>query len=145
MFSLKYKLEPIFGIVGITISTVLLILAVIHTPGYSPLIDNVSNLGYGPAKSLFSIAFVVGGSMEIPFFIYLERELSNINESVRKLATGMSLITCVCIALVGIIPDETYIQIFRIFHDVVAFFSFCKLIRFLVGISFIQPCVNIFT
>jgi hypothetical membrane protein len=124
MIHLKYKLEPIFGIAGITIATVLLILAVIHTPGYSPLIDNVSNLGYGPAKSLFSIAFVVGGSMEIPFYIYLERELSNINESVRRLATGMSLITCVCIALVGIIPDETYIQIFRIFHDVVAFFSF---------------------
>jgi len=124
MIRLRYKLEPIFGIVGITIATVLLILSAIHTPGYNPLVDNVSNLGYGTAKSLFSIAFVVGGSMEIPFYIYLERELSNINERVRKLATGISLITCVCIALVGIIPDETYIQIFRIFHDIVAFFSF---------------------
>jgi hypothetical membrane protein len=124
MIRLKYKLEPIFGIVGITIATILLILSAIHTPGYSPLKDNVSNLGYGPAKSLFSIAFVVGGSMEIPFYIYLERELSNINERVRKLATTVSLVTSVCIALVGIIPDETYIQIFRIFHDAVAFFSF---------------------
>ena len=124
MIHLKYKLEPIFGIVGITIATVLLILSAIHTPGYNPFKDNVSNLGYGPAKSLFSIAFVVGGSMEIPFYIYLERELSNINEHVRKLATTISLVTSVCIALVGIIPDETYIQMFRIFHDIVAFFAF---------------------
>ena len=124
MIRLKYKLEPIFGLVGIMIATVLLILSAIHTPGYSPLKDTVSSLGYGPAKSLFSIAFVVGGSLEIPFYIYLERELSNINERVRRLATGMSLVTCVCIALVGIIPDETYIQIFLVFHDIVAFFSF---------------------
>ena len=124
MIRLKYKLEPIFGLAGIIIAIVLLTLAAIQTPGYNPFKNTVSSLGYGPAKSLFSIAFVVGGSLEIPFYIYLERELSNINERVRKLATTMSLITCVCIALVGIIPDETYIQIFLIFHDIVAFFSF---------------------
>ncbi|TFG23143.1 MAG: DUF998 domain-containing protein [Promethearchaeota archaeon] len=124
MISVKNKLESMFGLVGIIISSTLLFMAVLLTPGYNPLEDTVSSLGLGPAKSLFSIAFVIGGSMGIPFYIYLERELSNLNETVRRLATAMSIITCVCIALVGIIPDETYIEIFRIFHSTVAFFSF---------------------
>ena len=124
MISVKNKLESMFGLVGITISSILLLMAVLLTPGYNPLEDTVSSLALGPAKSLFSIAFVIGGSMGIPFYIYLERELSNLNEIVRRIATAMSIITCVCIALVGIIPDETYIEIFRIFHSTVAFFSF---------------------
>ena len=124
MISVKNKLESVFGLVGITISSILLFIAVLLTPGYNPLEDTVSSLALGPAKSLFSISFVVGGSMGIPFYIYLERELSNLNEVVRRLATAMSIITCVCIALVGIIPDETYLEVFRVFHSTVAFFSF---------------------
>jgi len=124
MINVKNKLESVFGLVGIIISSILLIMAVLLTPGYNPLEDTVSSLALGPAKSLFSIAFVIGGSMGIPFYIYLERELSNLNEIVRRLATAMSIITCVCIALVGIIPDETYIELFQIFHSTVAFFSF---------------------
>lgn len=124
MISLKNKFESIFGLVGIIISSILLFMAVLLTPGYNPLEDTVSSLALGPAKSLFSIAFVIGGSMGIPFYIYLERELSNLNEIIRRLATAISIITCVCIALVGIIPDETYIEIFRVFHSIVAFFSF---------------------
>jgi len=121
---LESKLECLFGFFGMLIGASLLFLAVYLTPGFNPLTDTVSSLGEGNAKSLFSIAFVVGGSSGIPFYIYLERELVNIKDKVRRLGTGMSIFTSVCIALVGIIPDHTYWEVFLIFHGFVAFFSF---------------------
>ena len=81
-------------------------------------------MGYSQAKSLFSIGLVVGGALGIPFFIYLERELVNIKESIRRLATGVSIFTAVFIALSGIIPDETYLDIFIAFHSFVASVAF---------------------
>lgn len=121
---LESKMEVVFGFFGIIFSNVFILMAVFFTPGYNPLFNTVSSLGEGPAKSLFSIAFVVAGTLGIPFFIYLERELTNIKESIRRLATGVSIFTCVCIALVGIIPDETYPAIWLAFHGFVAMVSF---------------------
>ena len=118
------RMEVLFGFFGSLVSIILLITAAFLSSGYTPLKDTVSSLGEGQAKSLFSIAFVVAGSLCIPFYIYLERELINIKEGIRRLATGVSIFTCVCIALVGIIPDETYIDLFLIFHSFVALVSF---------------------
>lgn len=118
------KMEVLFGFFGTLVSFILLIAAAFLSPGYNPLINAVSSLGKEEAKTLFSISFVVGGSLSIPFFIFLERELINIKESIRRLATGVSIFTCVCIALVGIIPDETYWDIFQVFHGFVAVVSF---------------------
>ena len=118
------RMEVLFGFFGILVSLILLIITAFVTPGFTPLENTVSSLGEGNAKSLFSIAFVVAGSLCIPFYIYLERELINIKEGIRRLATGVSIFTCVCIALVGIIPDETYIDIFLVFHSFVANVSF---------------------
>jgi len=118
------RMEILFGFFGTLVSVILLIIAGFFTPGFTPLEDTVSSLGEGNAKSLFSISFVVAGSLCIPFYIYLERELINIKEGIRRLATGVSIFTCVCIALVGIIPDETYIDIFLVFHSFVALVSF---------------------
>ncbi|MFX1344596.1 MAG: DUF998 domain-containing protein [Promethearchaeota archaeon] len=124
MAKIEQKMEVLFGLFGILTATTLLILAVFFTPGYSPLLKPVSSLGRGEAKSLFSISFVIAGSLSIPFFITLERELVNIKESIRRLATGVSIFSSVCIALVGIIPDETYIDLFLMFHGFVAWVSF---------------------
>jgi hypothetical membrane protein len=117
-------MEVLFGLFGIVTAATFLIIAVLLTPGYNPIENTVSSLGQGIAKSLFSIGFVVAGCLGIPFFIQLERELVNIKESIRRLATGISIFSCVCIALVGIIPDETYPQLFYAFHYFVAFVSF---------------------
>ena len=121
---LGYRMEIYFGLIGALILTSCVIVAAFLTPGYDPRVDTVSSLGYGIAKSLFSIGFVIGGSLGIPFFIYLERELENIKEVVRRLATGISILTSTCVALVGIIPDETYIEMFLVFHVFVASFAF---------------------
>lgn len=86
---LESKMEVVFGFFGIIFSNVFILMAVFFTPGYNPLFNTVSSLGEGPAKSLFSIAFVVAGTLGIPFYIYLERELINIKESIRRLATGV--------------------------------------------------------
>ncbi|MFX1278199.1 MAG: DUF998 domain-containing protein [Promethearchaeota archaeon] len=121
---IEQKMEVLFGLFGVLFASILLIIAIFFTPGYSPLLKPVSSLGRGEAKSLFSISFVVAGSLSIPFFISVERELVNIKESVRRLATGVSIFSSVCIALVGIIPDETYIELFLMFHGFVAWVSF---------------------
>ncbi|MFX1448816.1 MAG: DUF998 domain-containing protein [Promethearchaeota archaeon] len=121
---IEQRMEIFFGLFGVIIATIFLLGAVFFTPGYNPLKDTVSSLGYGKAKSLFSISFVVVGSLSIPFYIYLERELVNIREGIRRLATGISIFTSVCVALVGIIPDDTYWDIFLLFHNFVAWESF---------------------
>ncbi|MFX1419423.1 MAG: DUF998 domain-containing protein [Promethearchaeota archaeon] len=132
------KMEVLFGFFGTLISVILLITAAFLTSGYTPLKDAVSTLGWGNNKSLFSISFVVGGSLCIPFYIYLEKELINIKESIRRLATGVSIFTCVCIALVGIIPDETYIDLFIIFHFFVASVSFIGSALYIVLYSYLM-------
>ena len=121
---IEQKMEALFGLFGVLTASILLVIAVFFTPGYNPLLKPVSSLGSGEAKSLFSISFVVAGSLSIPFFISLERELVNIKESIRRLATGVSIFSSVCIALVGIIPDDTYIEIFIMFHGFVAWIGF---------------------
>jgi hypothetical membrane protein len=118
------RMEVLFGFFGALFILVMLPIAIFFTPGFNPLESYVSNLGEGSAKTLFSIGFVVCGSLLIPFYIYLERELVNIEENIRKLATGVSIFTNVCIALVGIIPDETYTMAFGAFHTFVALVSF---------------------
>jgi len=133
------RMEVLFGFFGTLVSVSLLITAAFLSPGYTPLEDAVSSLGIGSAKSLFSISFVVGGSLCIPFYIYLEKELINIKESVRRLATGVSIFTCVCIALVGIIPDESLDpEIFLLFHGFVAAVSFVGSALYIVLYSYLM-------
>ncbi|MFX1574609.1 MAG: DUF998 domain-containing protein [Promethearchaeota archaeon] len=117
-------MEVLFGFFGTLFVTIILPIIACLTPGFNPLKNTVSSLGEGQFKSLFSIGFVVVGSLLIPFYLYLERELVNIEDNIRRLATGISIFTCVCIALVGIIPDETYIDVFLIFHAFVAVIAF---------------------
>ncbi|MHA1804640.1 MAG: hypothetical protein ACTSU4_08905, partial [Promethearchaeota archaeon] len=64
------------------------------------------------------------GSLGIPFLLYLEKTLVGLNEFIRRIATGTAVLTGVCIALVGILPDPVYYDYFLIFHGVVAIFSF---------------------
>ena len=121
---LNHRMEMLFGFFGTILSVTCVITAAFLTPGYDPRIHTISSLGYGQAKSLFSIGLVIGGAMNIPFFIYLERVLVNIKENIRRLATGVSIFTAVCISLSGIIPDERYHDIFIIFHGFVASIAF---------------------
>ena len=134
------KLEILFGFFGTLASVILLFTAAfLSVPdGYSPLENSVSSLGMEDAKSIFSIGFVIGGSLCIPFYIYLEKELINIKESVRRVATGVSIFTCVCIALVGIIPDETFWPIFVWFHGFVAVVSFAGSAIYIVLYSYLM-------
>jgi len=121
---LNHRMECYFALFGTIISVLCVISAVILTPGFDIRYNTISSLGFGRAKSLFSIGLVVGGCMNIPFFIYLEREFVNVKENLRRLATGTSIFTSVCIALSGIIPDETYLDLFIIFHGIVAAIAF---------------------
>ena len=118
------RMEVLFGFFGALFILVILIITMFLTTGYSPVTDAISSLGDGDAKSLFSIGFVVGGSLLIPFYIYLKNELVYLKAYLRKIATGIAIFTNMCIALVGIIPDKTYIDAFNGFHAFVAGVSF---------------------
>lgn len=121
---IKNKMECLFGFFGVMIAGIFVITAAFLTPGYNPIYNTVSSLLGGNAKSLFSIGFVIGGSLGIPFYIYLERKLIGINEIIRRLATELSIFTCLCIALVGIGPEGAYPDLYMLFHGVVSFIAF---------------------
>ncbi len=118
------RMEVLFGFFGALFILIMMPITILATPGYSPLERTISMLGEGNAKTLFSISFVVFGTLSIPFYIYLERELINIEKNIRRLATGISIFTSVCIALVGIIPDEAFRVAYGAFHTFVALVSF---------------------
>ncbi|MFX1370290.1 MAG: DUF998 domain-containing protein [Promethearchaeota archaeon] len=118
-------MECLLAFFGIILAGFLVIFAACITPGYNPLKNTVSSLGNGSAKSFFSMGFVIGGSIIIPFYIFLEKKaLLGINEINRKIATGISIITCVCIALVGVRPDDTYPLFFKGIHIFAAIIAF---------------------
>ena len=109
------KMEVLFGLGGALFMAIMLPIMASITPGYSPLTHTVSSLGEGQAKSLFSISFVVTGSLMIPFYIYLERELVNIKDNIRRLATGMSILVGIwgCQFLIGLLfPLKQFSQIY---------------------------------
>ena len=118
------KIECYFGLSGTMINLIIIIIAAIITPGYNPFFDTVSSLGEGTAKTLFSIGFVIGGSLSIPFILYLEKTLRGINEFLRRIATSVAIITSLSIALVAILPDPYNPEFFKIFHSMVAFTGF---------------------
>ncbi|MFX0001720.1 MAG: DUF998 domain-containing protein [Candidatus Hodarchaeota archaeon] len=132
------RMEVVFGLSGALFMAIMLPLTALVTPGYTPLEQTVSSLGEGAAKTLFSIAFVVSGSLLIPFYIYLERELIYIKENIRRLATGVAIFTNMCIALVGIIPPETKLEAFDVFHNFVAITSFSGSALYIVLYSYLM-------
>jgi len=132
------KLECYFGLLGALIAIVIIVMAAFLTPNYNPLVNTVSSLGTGVAKTLFSIAFVTGGSLSIPFIIYLEKSLVNINEFIRRLATIIAIISSTSIALVGILPDPEYTDIFRTFHAFVAFNAFIGTVAYICLYSYLM-------
>ncbi len=118
------RMEVLFGFFGALFILVMLIISIILSPGYSPLTSTISTLGEREAKTLFSIGFVVAGSLLIPFYIYLKNELVYLKNRLRKIATGVAIFSNMCIALVGIIPDKDYPGAFLAFHAFVAGVSF---------------------
>lgn len=118
------KLECFFGLVGVSFAIFFIILAATLTPSYNPLFNTVSSLGNGIARTLFSIGLVISGSLTIPFILYLEKTLLGINEFVRRIATGVAIVSSVSVALVGILPDPDYPDLFLVFHGTVAINAF---------------------
>ena len=115
------RMEVLFGLFGVIFLLIMLLITWLVTPWYSPLKDVISRLGDSDANSLFSIGFVVGGSLLIPFFIYLKNELIYLENRLRKIATGVAIFSTMCIALVGILPpDKPYLPAFMGFHGFVA-------------------------
>ena len=116
--------EAYFGLFGSLISSILIIFAAVITPGYNPLYNTISSLGESNAKFFFSLGLIIAGSCFIPFYISLEKELVDINEKVRKIATVLSILGCISISLISITPDVLYGDNFIVFHGTVTFISF---------------------
>jgi len=122
--NLKNKMEYTFGLIGILSAIFFVILAIIFDGNYNFLTRTVSSLGNGDGKLFFSIGFIIAGCLGIPFYIKLEKSLIGLNEVVRKVVTGLSIVSCLAIALVGVIPNETFPLLFYYFHGTIAFITF---------------------
>lgn len=118
------RLGILFGFFGVLFLLISLFLASLFTHNFNLLFNTVSSLGYGEMKFFFSIGFVVAGSSGIPFVIYLDREFVDFGIRLRKFAYCLAVFSNICISLVGIIPDDSYIEIFLIFHGFVASVAF---------------------
>ncbi len=118
------RIGLVFGFFGALLILIFLPLTAFITPGFTPLRNPISSLGHSTANSLYSIGLIAGGSLLIPFYIYLERELLNIKKSVRGLTTAIAIFTNACVALVGIPPDPINIEAFGAFHAFVTVVGF---------------------
>lgn len=119
------RMEVMFGFFGALFILIMLPITVLLSPDYSPITLTISSLGDHHAKTLFSICFVVAGSLSIPFYIYLKNELVYLDDRLRKIATGIAIFSNMCIALVGVLPAEKPFQYaFGAFHAFVAIVSF---------------------
>ena len=132
------KMECFFGLIGVSIAATLIIVSAFLTPNYSPIYDTVSSLGEENAKTLFSIGFVAAGSLGIPFFIYLKGTLVGHKKNLTIGATIIAIITCLCIAFVGILPDPNFPGSFNLFHGPVAFFAFIGSSAYIVLYSYLM-------
>jgi hypothetical protein len=112
---------------------IFLILTAFLTPGFTPFNHPISSLGYSKINSLYGFGLIVGGSLLIPFYIYLEQVLLNLNTGLRGLITVLSIFTNTCVALVGIPPDPINVEAFQTFH---AFVSIVGLIGTSIHIVF---------
>ena len=119
------KNRALFGLIGVLFLLVMLFVASLLTLNYSFFECTVSSLGNGNGSFFFSIGFIVAGSFGIPFVISLNREFIGLSKNLRKIASILAIFSNVCIALVGVIPDENYVEVFIIFHGFVASISFC--------------------
>jgi len=132
------KLECFFGLSGVMTGIICILIAAFLTPGYSPFTNTVSSLGSGIARTIYSIGFVTAGSMCIPFYIYLEKTLRGIHHLIRRFATTISIITCLCIVYVGILPDPEHPNVFLWFHGTVAFIAFVGSVVYICLYSYLM-------
>jgi hypothetical membrane protein len=138
MAEIGQKMECYFVMYGAIFVIIIVSLAALISPGYSPLIHTISELGYFPGKTLFSIGFVAAGCLCIPFFIRLERELVNIKENVRRAATAVSIFSSICISFVGVVPDLTSHALFLTFHYAAAITAFAGSTAYILLYSYLM-------
>ncbi len=119
-------MEYFFGLAGVIIWIIFLIGAIILDGDYNPFDRTVSSLADGKGKTLFSIGFIIAGSIIIPFYIKLEKSLvlEGKRDIVRRIATAIAIVSCVAIGLIGVIPDENFPVEFAVFHIFMAITSF---------------------
>lgn len=118
-------MEYVFGFIGIIVLVIALILAICYDGhDYNIFTRTISSLGDYEGRFFFSIGFITAGCLGIPFYIRLERSLKGLNEIVRRIATGVSILACLGIACIGVIPISEFPKSFLLFHGFMAFMAF---------------------
>ena len=142
-------MEYLFGLAGAIISIIFLIAAIIYDGDYNPLFRTVSSLADGDGKTLFSIGFIIAGSLCIPFYIKLEKSLvlKGKKDIIRRIATAIAIVSCVAIGLIGVIPDANFPVEFAAFHIIMFLISFGGTSIYIGFFSFtmwLDPKYNLF-
>ncbi len=119
-------MEYFFGLVAVIIWIFFLIWAILLDGDFNFYSRTVSSLATGDGKTVFSIGFIIAGSLCIPFYIKLEKslKLKVKGENYRRIATALSIVSCMAIGLIGVIPDENFPFEFAVFHNTMAIISF---------------------
>lgn len=135
---LSSKLFCFLGLVGVLTGVFTILISAFLTPNYNPLNNTVSSLNQGPLKSLFNIGLVTAGILGLPFYYYLERTLIGQYPRIRRIATAISMITCLSVAYLGIPPDPMYPTTFNVFHGIMVNITFTGSSVYIVLYSFVM-------
>jgi hypothetical protein len=129
----------IFGLLAFIIGFLGDVIALILSPEYRMWRSSISLLGLNPGGIFWRIGMIISNICAIPFVIYFTRVLkdNNVNEIVRKLATGLGIFTSTSAILTGAFVGRTALFIYL--HGIFALLSFiggasvCSIYTFLLS------------
>ena len=123
---LEFTPGGFFGLFSVACAMLGTSTATILFPTYSVLKYNVSYLANGPGGMFFNIGLIFSGLIAIVFYIYLGRILKNHqgNNSIRKRAVLVAIISNFAIFLIGIFPAYSGNISFLIIHAILAVIVF---------------------
>ena len=139
-FDKFFKLFPgyIFGLLGFTVGTLGLIIALLTSPEYIIWKYSISVLGHATGGIFLRIGLVISGLISLPYFIYLGRAVKDehVNDLLRKIGTGIGIFCSICVSLAGIFSGVN--EFISMLHGFFALSSWLGNIAIFIIFSFIM-------
>lgn len=139
-FDKFFKLFPgyIFGLLGFTVGTLGIIIALLTSPEYIIWKESISLLGHDTGGIFLRIGLVISGLISLPYFIYLGRAVKDehVNDLLRKIGTGIGIFCSICVSLAGIFSGVN--EFISMLHGFFALCSWLGNIAIFIIFSFIM-------
>lgn len=139
-FDKFFKLFPgyIFGLLGFTVASLGIIIALLTSPEYIMWKESISLLGHDTGGIFLRIGLVISGLISLPYFIYLGRAVKDehVNDLLRKIGTGIGIFCSICVSLAGIFSGVN--EFISMLHGFFALSSWLGNIAIFIIFSFIM-------